>query len=259
MDILIKIGRQVDDPQAIRVPSTYEFVGREHAFIRWHDGIVTIEDNHSTNGTFVNGQRVTKANISENDTVWLGGNGTDNRCFKLDLKRLFASFPKSNKTLRNDHPQPGVLENGGGKAPMDAQRTDYTKEFVQLKKTYIKYHAELSELKKKSTMKMQMPRVLLSMIPAMLGLVILIVSKDMTVRIVAMSAGSVLSGLIGTLTMGRSSTKQEELAEKTLDLQLKYENDYKCPKCGKKFSLDLHWKKLQSDGKCPYGCGASFV
>ena len=253
MDILIKIGRSVEGPQTIRVPSTYEYVGREHAFVQWLDGIVTIEDNHSTNGTFVNGQRVSKANITENDTVWLGGNGTDNRCFKLDLKRLFASFPKPSQ------PQQGIGTNEGVKAPKDTHRTDYTKEFAPLKKTSIKYHAELSELKKKSTMKMQMPRVLLSMIPAVLGLVILLVSRDMTVRIVAMSAGSVLSGLIGTLTMGKSSTRQEEMTEKILDLQLKYENEYKCPKCGKKYSLDLHWKKLQADGKCPFGCGARFV
>jgi DNA-directed RNA polymerase subunit RPC12/RpoP len=105
---------------------------------------------------------------------------------------------------------------------------------------------------------MQLPRVLLSMIPAVLGLVILLVSKDMTIRIVAMSAGSVLSGLIGTLTMGRSSSKQEQMAEDILDLQLKYQKKYKCPKCGKQYSLDLHWKKLQADG-CPFGCGARFV
>ena len=117
----------------------------------------------------------------------------------------------------------------------------------------------MSKLKKKAAKGAQLPRVLLSMIPAVLGLVVLLVAKDMMVRIVAMSAGSVLSGLIGTLTMGRNTSRQEELAEKTLDLQLKYENEYKCPKCGKKYSLDLHWKKLQAEGKCPYGCGAKFV
>lgn len=79
------------------------------------------------------------------------------------------------------------------------------------------------------------------------------------VGIIAMSAGSVLSGLIGTLTMGRNSKRQDKLSEDILDLQLKYQKEYKCPKCGKPFDLDLHWKKLQADGKCPHGCGAQFV
>ena len=99
----------------------------------------------------------------------------------------------------------------------------------------------------------------LSMIPAILGIVIMLVSTDMTMRIVAMSMGSVLSGLIGTLTMGKNTSKQEEMSEKIMELQLKYQQEYKCPKCGKQYSLDLHWKKLQADGKCPFGCGAEFV
>ena len=106
---------------------------------------------------------------------------------------------------------------------------------------------------------MQLPRVLLSMIPALLGVVILIVANDMTMRIVGMSVGTVLSGLISTLTMGRSSSRQEEMSEKILDLQIKYQKEYRCPKCGKEYNLDLHWKKLQADGMCPYGCGARFV
>lgn len=258
MDIEIKIGREASGAHAIRVPSSFDKVSRNHAIIRWHDGVVTIEDT-SSNGTYVNGQRITKATITENDIVWLGGTRTDNRCYKLDLRQVFATFPAVQSAPHVAYPQQNAGVSTSNPVSRNDQRTDYAKEFAQLKKAYIGYHNELSELKKKSNMSMQLPRVLLSMIPALLGLVILLVSRDMTVRIVAMSAGSVLSGLIGTLTMGRSSSKQEEMTEKILDLQLKYENEYKCPKCGKKYSLDLHWKKLQADGKCPYGCGARFV
>ncbi len=45
-----------------------------------------------------------------------------------------------------------------------------------------------------------------------------------------------------------------------MDLQLKYQKEYKCPKCGKQYSLDLHWKKLEAEGKCPNPkCDAKFV
>lgn len=258
MDIEIKIGREVRGSDAIRVPSSFDKVSRNHATICWHDGIVTIEDNNSTNGTYVNGNRITKTRIHEDDIVWLGGLGTDETCLKLDLRRIFASFPKPQNTPRFNYPQQYPETNSGSHMPENNQRTDYSKEFARLKQTYINYHAELSEIKKKTTMRMQLPRVFLSLIPAVLGLVFMFVLGFGNMGFIAMMIGSVLSGLIGTLTMGKSTSRQEEMSEKILDLQLKYQKEYKCPKCGKEYSLDLHWKKLQADGKCPFGCGARF-
>lgn len=279
MNIEIKIGREVEGENVYQVPLTCTKVSRIHAIVHWHDGIVTIED-MSTNGTFVNGQRVNKATITENDIVWLGGsNPSDDRNHLLDLRKVFSVIqevwnaqkaetirefmpvqetrPIQDAIPQSVRPIPNVKPIQEGKPSVE--RTDYTREFVRVKQAYIDYHEKMSKLKKKAGMQAQLPRVLLSMIPALLGIVILLVSTDMTMRIVGMSAGTLLSGLIGTLTMGRSSSRQEEMAEKILDLQLKYQKEYKCPKCGKEYSLDLHWKKLQADGKCPHGCGARFA
>lgn len=241
MDIAISIGRSVEGLKAIIVPPEYIRVSRKHATIRWHDGIVTIEDNGSTNGTFVNGSRITTAQIGESDTVWLGGKGIDNRCYQLDLKKIFDSFPSA-----ASRPMP------------KSNLNDYTREFAQVKKAYIDYHAQLSKLTRKTNMRMQLPKVLLSAVPAVIGLVLMLKFGG-SIGFIAISAGTVLSGLIGTLTMGRSSKRQDKLSEDILDLQLKYQKLYKCPKCGKEFGLDLHWKRLQADGKCPHGCGARFV
>lgn len=256
MDIEIKIGREVVGSGAYLVPSTFKRVSRNHATIRWHDGIATIEDNGSSNGTFVNGQRVTKANITANDTVWLGGNGQDSFCYQLDMRRIFDSFPR---TMPVHNARPVQETRSHREAAPDMQRTDYSNEFAQIKQAYIDYHEAMSKLTKKANTSAQLPRILLSLLPALLGIVIMLVSTDMTMRIVGMSVGSVLSGLIGTLTMGRSGSKKEKMTEDILDLQLKYQKLYKCPKCGKEYNLDLHWKKLQADGKCPYGCGARFT
>ena len=274
MDIVIKIGRNATGKNVYGVSSTCSKVSRDHAIVRWHDGIATIEDT-STNGTFVNGQRITNAALTPNDTIWLGGsNPMDERNHQLDVRRIFELIQEA-RMAQEVKPAPVAqpyqeVSHVQNVSPIPAaspaqavtpavERTDYTKEFARVKKAYIDYHAAMSKLKKKAGMQMQLPRVFLSMIPAILGIVILLVAKDMTMRIVGMTAGSVLSGLIGTLTMGRSSSKQEEMAEKTLDLQLKYQKEYKCPKCGKEYSLDLHWKKLQADGQCPHGCGARFA
>ena len=258
MDFEIKIGRDVEGTNVCRVPSTYSKVSRSHATLRCRGGIVTLEDNGSSNGTYVNGSRITACQVSENDTVWLGGNGTDGSCYRLDLKQLLAPLRGYMNAGQSGQPQQGFASNGLNQNGENGGRGDYSLEFERLKQAYIGYHDELSKLTKKANTRMQLPRVLLSMIPALLSISILLISKDMTVRIVAMSAGGLLSTLLATLTMGRGNSKKEKLNEDIMDLQLKYQNDYKCPKCGKKYNLDLHWKKLQAEGKCPYGCGAKF-
>ena len=257
MNIIIEIGKAAEGARAVRVPDTYRWVSRHHAALYWQDGVATLEDK-STNGTFVNGRRITKAQVQENDTVWLGGPGTDNNCYHLDLRPLFASCREADVPQRGAYSQPAVRPNNQFG---DTQRTDYTKEFAQVKKAYIDYHAKMSNLKKKSNLKMQLPRVLMSLIPIVVVAVILIIFREKLgmLSMVVMMLVSVLGSLLGVLTMGRNTSKQEKLAEDILDLQLEYQKKYKCPKCGKEYSLDLHWKKLQADGKCPFNCGARFV
>ncbi|MBQ7280657.1 MAG: FHA domain-containing protein [Bacteroidales bacterium] len=278
MDVEIKIGRDVEGANVCRVSPSYSKVSRLHAILHWHDGVAILED-RSSNGTYVNGIRITRTQVRENDLVYLGGNGTG-ESYLLDLRRLIAycrDVDKKNRvgnqeeafrpvaypsgrdgSQRSASPQ----QSGGIGVPShdaaNAQRTDYSKEFERVKQAYIDYNKELSALTKKANLRMSLPRVLLSLIPTVLGLVVMLIATDMMVRIIAMSAGGVLSGLIGTLTMGRGSSKKEKLQEDMLDLKLKYQKEYRCPKCGKEFNLGLHWKELQAAGKCPYGCGAKF-
>ena len=237
MEIEIKVGREEAGANAITVPSTCKKVGRHHAKILWKDGTVTIEDNESVNGTFVNGKRIAKTKVGENDTVWLGGINEPN-CYKVDMKNVFASL----------------------KQTVNSQRTDFTKEFISIKQAYVDYQSEVADLKKRVTQESQMPRLLASLIPAVIGLIILLVSKDMTLRILSMSIGSVLSGVVGILTMGKSSATNDKMTEEITELQIKYQPRYCCPKCGMKYPFTIHWKKLEADGKCPNPrCDAEFV
>ena len=237
MNIEILIGREVEGASVHRIPPTFKKASRKHAVLHWQDGVATIEDKESANGTFVNGKRIAKTKVTENDTVWLGGNGTDNECYQLDMHKVFA-------TIRD-------AEN--------STRTDYTKEFARIKQAYINYQTEVAKLKQQAAKKSQMPRLLATLIPAVIGLIITIVAPDPTLKIVAMSLGSVISGVVGILTLGKSSASSEKLTEEITELQIKYQKDYRCPKCGKDFNMGMHWKKLEAGGKCPFGCGAEFV
>lgn len=51
-----------------------EMVSRKHARIRLADGAIEIEDLGSTNGTFVNGERITQARLTEGDRILIGSN-----------------------------------------------------------------------------------------------------------------------------------------------------------------------------------------
>ena len=237
MEIEIKIGREETGANAITVPGTCKKASRHHAKLVWKDGTMTIEDNESANGTFVNGKRIAKTKVTENDAVWLGGVG-GTECYQVDLKKVFASCREAENKAR----------------------TDYSKEFKGVKQAYIDYQQEVAELKRKVTQQAQLPRLLASLIPAVIGLIILLVSNDMTLRIVSMSVGSVLSGIVGILTMGKSSTSGEKMTEEITELQIKYQARYCCPKCGMKYPFSTHWKKLEADGKCPtQKCNAEFV
>lgn len=234
MDLDIKIGREESGEGTIAVPDKFRKVSRHHAVVHWHDGTVSLEDKESANGTFVNGRRVAICKLKDTDTLQLGG--VEEEDFKVDLPRLFATFRETEEKLR----------------------TDYSKEFEQLKQVYIDYQKAVAEKKKQATRKSQLPQRIATFVPAILGLgAFLLLPKDqgMELRIIAMSLGGVVSGVVGIVTLGKGSDMTEELT----DLQIEYQKQYKCPKCGKEIPLTTHWKKLEAGGCCPYKCGAQYV
>lgn len=238
MDIDIRIGREVEGNGTMLVPPTFKKVSRRHATLHWKDGAVTIEDNESANGTFVNGKRIAKTKVTETDTVWLGGIGADD-CFQVDMKKFFASCRDTELKAR----------------------TDFSEEFETLKQTYINYQTEVAELKKKSTMKSQLPLRIVSFVPTLIGAVLALNPKaEPSMRITVVSVGGAITGLINILMMGKNSGSSDKLNEDITELQIKYQKLYKCPKCGKTIPLTTHWKKLAAEGKCPNPkCDALFV
>jgi pSer/pThr/pTyr-binding forkhead associated (FHA) protein len=73
-----------------------DLVSRRHARIAVDGGAVTLQDLGSTNGTFLNGQRVKKARIAEGDRILIGGS-------LLKLVAVDAeSASRSDKEVRRD-------------------------------------------------------------------------------------------------------------------------------------------------------------
>ena len=68
MTSIFRYGRSEDSPLGISDSS----VSLRHASLEWVDGSWFIEDLHSTNGTFVNGERVSRSVVVNGDIVFLG-------------------------------------------------------------------------------------------------------------------------------------------------------------------------------------------
>jgi len=238
MEIEIKIGREETGNNCLTVPSTCKKASRHHAKLLWKDGLLTLEDNESANGTFVNGKRIAKAKVGENDSIWLGGTSGE-ECYQVDIKKVIASCRDAEKK----------------------NRTDYSKEFEDIKQAYIDYQTEVAQMKKTTTIKTQLPLRIASFIPTLIGAIIALnPNADMAKRITVMSVGGAITGLINILMTGKNGGANDKMSEEITELQIKYQKRYCCPKCGMKYPFTTHWKKLEADGKCPNPkCNAEFV
>jgi pSer/pThr/pTyr-binding forkhead associated (FHA) protein len=70
---IVKIGKAPrPDPDATLVVLTDDFLSREHALIEADSKTVRLHDLGSTNGSFVNGERIESAVLRDGDEVRLG-------------------------------------------------------------------------------------------------------------------------------------------------------------------------------------------
>ncbi len=92
-----------------------EMVSRKHAVFRLQGGVLTVEDQGSTNGTFVNGERIEKATLNEGDRVLIGTSilrvvgsdataAGDARRSLLDNATQKASRPRTNEPVASAEP-----------------------------------------------------------------------------------------------------------------------------------------------------------
>src|SRR5262249_32272158 len=68
MDREIIIGRSSDLDMVL----VEDMVSRKHAKISTQGGAITIQDLGSTNGTFVNGEKIKKVRLKEGDRILIG-------------------------------------------------------------------------------------------------------------------------------------------------------------------------------------------
>ena len=104
----ITLGR--DQTNDLAFPS--RLVSRNHAVVEWAGDAYTIRDLGSSNGTFVNGQRVAQAPLQDGDEIWVADERfifdrrqihrpADRRGIRVDVRGL-TKVVGGNKTILND-------------------------------------------------------------------------------------------------------------------------------------------------------------
>jgi len=188
--IIITIGRQLNNDIPIAHPS----VSSHHAELIVTDDWVELVDKQSTNGTILNGLRISRAHLHKTDELVLGD-------YPVDMAALSAAFTKIYK----------------------ARKTDYHKEYQQVLALFAQYQ----KVKNKILNPPQWPlylRIGLTVLAMMILFFTHIVPPQYTIYVM-MSIG--LLSAVPSLFAPSQTVKNDRLDH----LRLEYEDQLACPKC----------------------------
>ena len=208
--MIIRIGKAEDNDYVV----DDEYVSRYHAKLgRDENGNLFIEDINSTNGTYVNGNRVMKKKITSSDSVILG-----------------------NQYLLN---------------VIDALKfdNDYSEEFAFLKPVYDDYIREKIRIQSSNQFKARLFQSLPFAVVGVAGLVIAFVGRSTHGIFIISLLLAICAPVVGIYFGARQSAK---IPEQLQNLANKFKIDYVCPKCGA-FLGEIPWESLVNKKQCPVG------
>ena len=220
----IIVGKQGQQPFDI----TDAEVSRHHLKITsLPNGRFQIEDNHSTNGTFVNGQRIIRKIVDGDTLIQLGGNYT--------FKVIDAIGP--------------IIEAREKEAK---EAAEFEERFYRLEQIYNNYSSSKVDIQKENAKKNYLRFVPMSLI-SMVGLVITLIPSLGPIRSI-IGPIAIVAGLV---LMAVAYKSQSDMPERMEHLNRQFQIDYVCPKC-KKFLGYTPFEGIKNQGQCPY-CKTKWV
>ena len=215
--MIVRIGKAEDNDYVV----DEAYVSRYHARLgRDENGNLFIEDLKSTNGTFVNGNRIMKKKITSSDTVMLGSH------YILNVREV----------IKFDN--------------------DYSEEFEFLKTVYDDYIKEKIRIQSSNQFKTRLFQSLPFAVLGVAGIVIGFVGKRSNGIFIISLLLAICAPTIGIYFGARQSAKIPELLQ---NLANKFKIDYVCPKCGT-FLGEVPWESLANKKQCPVTtCRAKWV
>jgi len=218
--MIIRIGKAEDNN--FIVDDVY--VSRYHANLeRDETGTLIIEDLNSTNGTFVNGDRIMKKKISSTDQVKLGN-------------QYILNVPEA---LKFDN--------------------DYVEEFAVLKSVYDEYIKEKIRIQSSNQFKTRLLQSLPFAVIGVAGLMFSFFRKGNTANQGIIIIGALLAVCAPTIGIYFGARQSAKIPELLQNLANKFKIDYVCPKCGT-FLGEVPWESLVNKKQCSVGtCRAKWA
>ncbi len=237
MEKKMTLGRAADNMYVIDQPA----VSGHHALITMiGPEQFSIEDLGSTNGTFVNGNKIKSANVSLHDKVKLGN-------VEISLAKVF-SLEKAitgNASKNTANPDPTNIN------PTIKQKipNDFRHEFASLRQVFHQYTLKRQEIVKKYNMKMVTTRIVISVLLGLASYVVISNVSDPESPIKYIVSPLVMGLTMGVSMMaGNNPKKEEEL--KALKIEL-FRN-YVCPNPKCKMQLgEKEWELWALNHTCP--------
>lgn len=213
----IKIGKAFDNQFVIDDPQ----VSRCHALLTQEpSGDLILEDLESTNGTYVNDDRIVKKKVVSGDKVTFG------RAYTV----LVADILRSNN--------------------------DYSEEFARLKPVYEAYMNEKIRIQSRNQFKTRLFQSLPFAVIGVVGIVISFLGDTSKLIFIGSFILAVCAPTLGVYFGARQAAK---IPAQLQNLANQFKIDYVCPKCGT-FLGEIPWESLCNKKQCPIGsCKAKWV
>lgn len=217
----IIVGRHGNQPFAIADRS----VSSKHLKVTTlANGKVQIEDLGSTNGTFVDGQRIIKKVVTPETIVTLG----------------------SSYQLRISDAIPVETPASGSKQPASKQRVAERIDISHLKRVWEDYDEAKKAILKDNATK-QFDRMLPMMILGLIGVAISFLGFLGPYRFLI----TAITLIVAAVLTVRARSSQSDVSVKLVELDDQLKIDYICPKC-KSFLGALPYENIKNRGCCPY-------
>lgn len=208
-------------------------VSRQHARVDdLGNGLFSIEDLNSSNGTFVNNQKIMRRTVSWNDEIKLGPT------YVLRLQQLFPSVvaaqPQREAPVQNN-------TNNSSRQEVASVSICHLKD---VRESYERERIAILKEASTSQVKRMLPPIIVSAI-------LLIISLLLDGAIVAIVRPVV--AIVGVVLLAYMTYKhyqvQASKPERLEQIKKQYQTYYVCPHCGA-FLGDLPFENIQNQGRC---------
>lgn len=191
------------------------------------DGTLLLEDLRSSNGTYVNGERIRTKVISMNDKIKIGDQ-------EFLMREHFRSSPE-------------------GKVISFRPANDFTEEFAQLETVYRTYESAKERIKSQQNTTRFLRGTLPFVLPSIVAVFTLLMeNEDKVLGVIQTTVSGLMAVVLAWFLDSPGVQKRREA--RISRLEAAHRDKFRCPKCQRPFERNQDWDQLVLQKR--HSCGA---